>query len=280
MTLWRFMRLLWHLLSERGDGSADCSGSRVGIYHLCNDMGRIPVIEKLYKNASPPTPPPLSTPPSPHFKIMTEAAALQQPFHLSRAVISRTAEDVMWLWQFRVSCQQRLNMLQRVWVTDMGSRGSVFIMAVALCLLCKYPDSFIWKMLMFVSLSKGLDISMRFPSSGLTGAARPDVRGKAGGVVELPCNFPTSTRVGEASSAPLRVVEWVRQGLDSPVLMKFGSYKPRIHPDYEGECWYVDVGIWEDIFILIIGWFWKYTREGDQRNLLLNLLRHQSVSTV
>lgn len=36
----------------------------------------------------------------------------------------------------------------------------------------------------------------------------------------------------------MSVVEWVRQGLDSPVLIKFGSYKPRIHPDYEGERWW------------------------------------------
>lgn len=78
---------------------------------------------------------------------------------------------------------------------------------------------------------------MYFSSSGLTGALRPEVCGKVGGVVELACNFPTSKHVGDASAAPLRVVEWVRQGLDSPVLMKFGSYKPRIHPDYEGERW-------------------------------------------
>lgn len=58
------------------------------------------------------------------------------------------------------------------------------------------------------------------------------MRGKVGGAVELACNFPSSNLVGDVSS---RMVEWVRQGLDSPVLMKFGSYKPRVHPDYEGE---------------------------------------------
>lgn len=62
-----------------------------------------------------------------------------------------------------------------------------------------------------------------------------EVRGKVGGVVELPCNFPTSKHVGNVSLAPLRVVEWVRQGFNTSVLLKFGSYKPRIHPDYEGE---------------------------------------------
>lgn len=30
------------------------------------------------------------------------------------------------------------------------------------------------------------------------------------------------------------VVEWVRQGMDTPVLMKFGSHAPRVHPKYEG----------------------------------------------
>uniref|UniRef100_A0AAR2K438 Immunoglobulin superfamily, member 9a n=1 Tax=Pygocentrus nattereri TaxID=42514 RepID=A0AAR2K438_PYGNA len=38
----------------------------------------------------------------------------------------------------------------------------------------------------------------------------------------------------EGSSAPLHVVEWVRQGYDIPVLIKFGSYAPRVHPSYEG----------------------------------------------
>ncbi|TMS08444.1 Protein turtle-like protein A [Larimichthys crocea] len=32
----------------------------------------------------------------------------------------------------------------------------------------------------------------------------------------------------------LHVVEWVRQGLDIPILIKFGSYAPRVHPQYEG----------------------------------------------
>ncbi|XP_034458171.1 protein turtle homolog A isoform X2 [Hippoglossus hippoglossus] len=63
--------------------------------------------------------------------------------------------------------------------------------------------------------------------------ARPDVRGKAGGEVELECSFPPSFPAA-VSSASLHVVEWVRQGLDIPVLIKFGSYVPRVHPQYEG----------------------------------------------
>uniref|UniRef100_A0A3P8TC20 Immunoglobulin superfamily, member 9a n=1 Tax=Amphiprion percula TaxID=161767 RepID=A0A3P8TC20_AMPPE len=58
-------------------------------------------------------------------------------------------------------------------------------------------------------------------------------RGKVGGLVELECSFPPSGPAA-ASSASLHVVEWVRQGLDIPVLIKFGSYAPRVHPQYEG----------------------------------------------
>ncbi|XP_037341123.2 protein turtle homolog A [Pungitius pungitius] len=70
-----------------------------------------------------------------------------------------------------------------------------------------------------------------FPAT--KGGARPDVRGRVGGAVELDCSFP----LPEATSvtpASLHVVEWVRRGLDIPVLIKFGSYAPRLHPQYEG----------------------------------------------
>uniref|UniRef100_A0A8C9XVJ4 Immunoglobulin superfamily, member 9a n=1 Tax=Sander lucioperca TaxID=283035 RepID=A0A8C9XVJ4_SANLU len=63
--------------------------------------------------------------------------------------------------------------------------------------------------------------------------ARPEVLGKVGGVVELECSFPPSEPAA-VSSASLQVVEWVRQGLDIPVLIKFGSHTPRLHPQYEG----------------------------------------------
>lgn len=70
--------------------------------------------------------------------------------------------------------------------------------------------------------------------AGPTEGLRPEVHGKVGGVVELECNFPPSDPAG-VSTASLHVVEWVRQGLDTPVLIKFGSYAPRVHPQYEGE---------------------------------------------
>ncbi|XP_075935574.1 protein turtle homolog A [Anarhichas minor] len=67
-----------------------------------------------------------------------------------------------------------------------------------------------------------------------SGGARPEVRGKVGGVVELECSFPPSEPISVTSSASLHVVEWVRRGLDISVLIKFGSYAPRLHPQYEG----------------------------------------------
>nr|XP_046230827.1 protein turtle homolog A isoform X2 [Scatophagus argus] len=67
----------------------------------------------------------------------------------------------------------------------------------------------------------------------ITEGSRPEVHGKAGGVVELECSFPPSDPPA-VSSASLHVVEWIRQGLDIPILIKFGSYLPRVHPQYEG----------------------------------------------
>ncbi|XP_068191522.1 protein turtle homolog A [Antennarius striatus] len=66
-----------------------------------------------------------------------------------------------------------------------------------------------------------------------TEGLRREVRGKAGGVVELECSFPLPGPAG-VSSASLHVVEWVRQGLDVPVLIKFGSFVSHVNPQYEG----------------------------------------------
>lgn len=52
--------------------------------------------------------------------------------------------------------------------------------------------------------------------------------------MELDCRFPPSEPAAVSSASP-HVVEWIRQGLDVPVLIKFGSYAPRVHPSYEGE---------------------------------------------
>ncbi|KAM9793857.1 protein turtle homolog A-like isoform 1-T3 [Syngnathus typhle] len=68
----------------------------------------------------------------------------------------------------------------------------------------------------------------------------PEVRGKVNGEAELTCSVgPSYSAV--VSSGSLHVVEWVRQGLDVPVLMKFGSYAPRVHPQYEGRVSLLDI---------------------------------------
>eukprot|EP00063_Salmo_salar_P009224 XP_013984059.1 PREDICTED: protein turtle homolog A-like isoform X2 [Salmo salar] len=60
---------------------------------------------------------------------------------------------------------------------------------------------------------------------------KPEVRAKEGGVVEMECRLPPTDT---GASVFLHVVEWVRQGFDIPVLIKFGVYSPRVHPNYEG----------------------------------------------
>ncbi|XP_061657791.1 protein turtle homolog A [Syngnathoides biaculeatus] len=67
----------------------------------------------------------------------------------------------------------------------------------------------------------------------------PEVGGKVGGVAELTCSAHPSDSVEMSSGSP-RMVEWVRQGLDIPVLIKFGSYAPHVHPQYEGRVSLVD----------------------------------------
>lgn len=59
-----------------------------------------------------------------------------------------------------------------------------------------------------------------------------DVVGRAGGTVELDCAL--SPRHPALSSGSPYVVEWVRQGLDIPVLINYVPYPPHVHPQYEG----------------------------------------------
>ncbi|KAG9270632.1 hypothetical protein AMEX_G15603 [Astyanax mexicanus] len=65
--------------------------------------------------------------------------------------------------------------------------------------------------------------------------AEPVVRGRVGGSAELGCSL-TSTADGVTSPNlfPLHVVEWVRLGYNVPILIKFGDYTPRVHPNYKG----------------------------------------------
>ncbi|XP_051906187.1 protein turtle homolog A-like isoform X1 [Hippocampus zosterae] len=68
----------------------------------------------------------------------------------------------------------------------------------------------------------------------------PEVCGKVNGVAELTCSVGPPHSADVSSGTP-HVVEWVRQGLDIPVLIKFGSYPPRVHPQYEGRVSLVDI---------------------------------------
>lgn len=61
------------------------------------------------------------------------------------------------------------------------------------------------------------------------------VQARVGGSAELGCNLdPTSIRETTPNLFPLHVVEWVRLGYNVPILIKFGVYAPRVHPNYKG----------------------------------------------
>ncbi|KAL7392207.1 hypothetical protein ABVT39_021130 [Epinephelus coioides] len=61
------------------------------------------------------------------------------------------------------------------------------------------------------------------------------VRAREGGSAELSCNLtPTSKEATTPNLFPLHVVEWVRLGYNVPILIKFGVYAPRVHPNYKG----------------------------------------------
>uniref|UniRef100_A0A8C5I1L0 Protein turtle homolog A-like n=1 Tax=Gouania willdenowi TaxID=441366 RepID=A0A8C5I1L0_GOUWI len=62
------------------------------------------------------------------------------------------------------------------------------------------------------------------------------VRAREGGSAELSCSFtsPPSREATSPNLFPLHVVEWVRLGYNVPILIKFGVYAPRVHPNYKG----------------------------------------------
>uniref|UniRef100_A0AAX7UU36 Immunoglobulin superfamily, member 9b n=1 Tax=Astatotilapia calliptera TaxID=8154 RepID=A0AAX7UU36_ASTCA len=67
--------------------------------------------------------------------------------------------------------------------------------------------------------------SLKFPSTSY----------HKGSSAELSCSLaPTSSEATTPSLFPLHVVEWVRLGYSVPVLIKFGVYAPRVHPNYKG----------------------------------------------
>ncbi|KAF7655168.1 hypothetical protein LDENG_00059980, partial [Lucifuga dentata] len=65
--------------------------------------------------------------------------------------------------------------------------------------------------------------------------AAPLVRARVGSSAELGCNLTPSSKGGTTPNLfPLHVVEWVRLGYNVPILIKFGVYAPRVHPNYKG----------------------------------------------
>ncbi|XP_041855963.1 LOW QUALITY PROTEIN: protein turtle homolog A [Melanotaenia boesemani] len=61
------------------------------------------------------------------------------------------------------------------------------------------------------------------------------VRAREGGSAELGCSLtPPSKEATTPNLFPLHVVEWVRLGYNVPILIKFGVYAPRVHPNYKG----------------------------------------------
>ncbi|KAM8866730.1 uncharacterized protein igsf9b isoform 1-T4 [Synchiropus picturatus] len=61
------------------------------------------------------------------------------------------------------------------------------------------------------------------------------VRAREGSSAELGCNLsPLSEEATTPNIFPLHVVEWVRLGYNVPILIKFGVYAPRVHPNYKG----------------------------------------------
>ncbi|XP_077078740.1 uncharacterized protein igsf9b isoform X2 [Siphateles boraxobius] len=66
-------------------------------------------------------------------------------------------------------------------------------------------------------------------------SAESVVRGRVGGFAELDCSLtPPSEGATTPNLFPLHVVEWVRLGYNVPILIKFGGYTPRVHPNYKG----------------------------------------------
>ncbi|XP_061674243.1 protein turtle homolog A isoform X2 [Syngnathoides biaculeatus] len=61
------------------------------------------------------------------------------------------------------------------------------------------------------------------------------VRGREGASAELGCSLASKSKDAASPNLfPLHVVEWVRLGFNVPILIKFGVYAPRVHPNYKG----------------------------------------------
>lgn len=89
--------------------------------------------------------------------------------------------------------------------------------------------------------------------TGVSQVAASLARAREGSSAELSCSLtPTSREASTPTLFPLHVVEWVRLGYNVPVLIKFGVYAPRVHPNYKGK-------LYSDLFshALLLGDRWK-----------------------
>lgn len=90
--------------------------------------------------------------------------------------------------------------------------------------------------------------------TGVSQGAASLVRAREGGSAELSCSLtPTSKEATTPNLFPLHVVEWVRLGFNVPVLIKFGVYAPRVHPNYKGKI-YLEVYSYILLFLSAITW--------------------------
>lgn len=73
-------------------------------------------------------------------------------------------------------------------------------------------------------------------SAGVSQGLASLVHAREGDSAELDCSLtPSSKEATTPNLFPLHVVEWVRLGYNVPVLIKFGVYAPRVHPNYKGK---------------------------------------------
>ncbi|KAG9354805.1 hypothetical protein JZ751_001518, partial [Albula glossodonta] len=114
-----------------------------------------------------------------------------------------------WFSQGRLASHQSMMQLSAIQIDSMQSHlslqtGGIEATAAALCLL---------------RTSQG---------------AESLVRARVGGTAELGCSLtPPSSGATTPHLFPLHVVEWVRLGYSVPILIKFGVYTPRVHPNYK-----------------------------------------------
>lgn len=96
-----------------------------------------------------------------------------------------------------------------------------FLLFISICIISKCHQQLPCFILVFTGVSQG-EASL--------------VNARQGDSAELSCNVsPDSKERTTPDLFPLHVVEWVRLGFTVPILIKFGVYTPRVHPNYKGK---------------------------------------------